>query len=39
VFGHPGRTALPESRGVCVGQDHDAHRLIVPGVSPVPDLG
>src|SRR5215208_3206770 len=30
VMGHPGRTALPESRGVCVGEDHDAHRLIVP---------
>jgi hypothetical protein len=30
VFGHPGRAALPESRGVCVGEDHDAHRLIVP---------
>jgi hypothetical protein len=30
MFGHPGRAALPESRGVCVGEDHDAHRLIVP---------
>jgi hypothetical protein len=31
VFGHPWRATFPESRGVCVGEDHDAHRLIVPG--------
>ena len=33
VFGHRRRAALPESGGVRVGEDHDAHRLIVPGSS------
>ena len=33
VFGHARRAALPESRGMRVGEDHNAHRLIVPGSS------
>jgi hypothetical protein len=29
VFGDRRRTPLPESRSVCVGEDHDAHGPII----------